>query len=182
MKLINSLVAVTFVLIFLGITKGEYVQLEKPAQNTIETYFLKAKVNGKWVEYNKDEQLSASFGPYIDNVHDGVLSASNIDDNDYSVINSISIIIRQTGRIGVGSYSGGKQFEYGFKGVTLAFMDATTSTMYLTDVASPESFLKINELTNSHVKGIFSGVVINPVNRQKVSITDGEFYLKSNHY
>lgn len=182
MKLINSLVAITFVLIFLGITKGEYVHYEKPVQNTNETYFLKAKVDGKLIEYNKIEQLNASFGPYLDNVHDGVLSASNIDDNDYSVINSISIILRQTQKIGVGSYSGGKQFEYGFKGVTLAFMDATTSAMYLTDVASPESFLKINELTNSHVKGTFSGVVINPINRQKVSITEGEFYIKSTHY
>ncbi|TPV35937.1 hypothetical protein FJ651_03185 [Paucihalobacter ruber] len=182
MKLINSLVAITFVLIFLGITKGEYVQFEKPAQNTIETYFLKAKVNGKWVEYNKNEQLSASFGLYIDNVHDGVLSASNIDDNDYSVTNSISIIIRQTGKIGVGSYSGGKQFEYGFKGVTLAFMDVSQSAMYMTDVDNPESFLKINQLTNTHVKGTFSGVVINPVNRQKVSVTEGEFYIKSAHY
>jgi hypothetical protein len=182
MKLINSLIALTIALIYFGAKQWEGSKNNTPLQTITEAYFLKAKVNGTWIEYTNAEQLSASFGPYIDNVYDGVLSATNSIEDDYSVLNSISIIIRQTGKIGVGSYSGGKQFEYGFKGVTLAYMDSSKSAMYMTDVTNPDSFLKINELTDTFIKGTFSGVLINPINRQKISITDGEFYIKSEHY
>lgn len=182
MKLINSLIAITIALIFLGVKQWERPQAEKSKPNTFESYFLKAKVNGIWIEFNDAEQLNASFGPYIDNVYDGVLSASNTDEENYSVLNSMSIIIRQIGKIGIGSYSGGKQFEYGFKGVTLAYMDASKSAMYMTDVTNPDSFLKINELTDTFIKGTFSGTLINPINKDKISITDGEFFIKSEHY
>lgn len=182
MKLINSLIAITVALIFLGAKQWDGSKNETPIQNETESYFLKAKVNGIWIEFNDADQLSASFGPYIDNVYDGVLSASKADEEDSSVLNSMSIIIRQTGKIGVGSYSGGKQFEYGFKGVTLAYMDASKSAMYITDVTNPDSFLKINELTETFIKGTFSGALINPVNRQKIAITDGEFFIKSAQY
>lgn len=182
MKLINSLMAITIALIFLGAKQWDGSKNEAPIQNETKAYFLKAKVNGIWIEFNDAEQLNASFGPYIDNVYDGVLSASNTDEENYSVSNSMSIIIRQTGKIGVGSYSGGKQFEYGFKGVTLAYMDASKSAMYMTDVTNPDSFLKINELTDTFIKGTFSGALINPVNREKILITDGEFFIKSAQY
>lgn len=182
MKLINSLIAITITLIFLGAKQWDGSKYETPIQNETRAYIMKAKVNGIWVEFNDAEQLTASFGPYIDNVYDGVLSAANMDEESYSVSNSMSIIIRQTGKIGVGSYSGGKQFEYGFKGVTLGYVDASKSAMYITDIANPESFLKISELTQTFIKGTFSGVLINPINKQKISITDGEFFIKSEHY
>lgn len=182
MKLINSLIAITIALIFLGAKQWDGSKNETPIQNETKAYFLKAKVNGIWIEFNDAEQLTASFGPYIDNVYDGVISAAKINDEEHSILNSMSIIIRQTGKIGVGSYSGGKQFEYGFKGVTLGYVDASKSAMYMTDITNPESFLKINELTDTFIKGTFSGVLINPINKEKISIIDGEFFIKSEHF
>lgn len=165
MKFINAFISLTIILNFYGIKHLENSPSDGQNHTRAEAYFLKAKVDGKWIEFHNEEQLSANFGPYIDNVYDGVINVSNINEDNYTVLNSFSIIIRKKGPIGVGSYAGGQQFEYGFKGVTLAYVDASTSTMYLTDTNNPKSFLKINEFTDTFVKGSFSGELINPINK-----------------
>ncbi len=182
MKFITSFIVLTVFLNFYGVSQFDNLSYEIRNQTSTESYFLKAQVNGEWIVFDNSEQLSANFGPYIDNVYDGVISASNINEEDHSILNSISIIIRQKGQIGVGSYSGGQQFEYGFKGITLAYMEASTSTMYLTDTNNPKSFLKINEFTDTVVKGSFSGELIHPINKEKISVTNGEFHIKNSTY
>lgn len=182
MKRISSFIALTIALVCYDVKPQEVIHHENPTQKTTESYFLKAKINGNWIYFNQVDQLNASFGPFIETIYDGVVNASLIDEDDYSVVKNITIIIRYKGKIGVGSYAGGKQFEYGFKGVTLGYMDAATLAMYVTDVTNPASFLKINELNDIFIKGSFAGELINTTNQQKISITDGEFYIKCTNY
>lgn len=166
----------------LGVKKWDSTAVADIDYQTNNTYFLKAKVNGNWVEFNQENELTASFGPYIDKIYDGVVSGSSLETAEPSVIANISVMIRQKGKIGVGSYSGGQFFDYGFKGVTLYYADGKTMAVYVTDVNNPQSFLKISQLTDTHVKGTFSGEVFNIMTKDKISITDGEFNLKNTSF
>lgn len=182
MKLTKPLIAIFITLLLFGAKEQDSTAVTHIDFQTSNTYFLKAKVDGKWITFNQDNELTASFGPYIDNVYDGAIKASSLESAEQSVIANISIMIRQKGKIGVGSYSGGKFFEYGFKGVTLSYAEGKTMAVYVTDVNNPQSFLKITQLSDTHVKGNFSGEVFNITNKNKISITDGEFSLKNTSF
>lgn len=182
MKLTNSLIVISLTLLLFGVKKWDDTAVIDINYQSNDTCFLKAMVNGKWVEYNEGNQLDANFGPFIDNIYDGAISASKIDAEQQTSTNNISISIRQSGKIGIGSYSGVKPFEYGLKGVTISYTDDLNRAIYLTDVNNPMSFLKISEFTDTHIKGTFSGELINSISKTKISITDGEFYIKSNSH
>lgn len=182
MKLNNYFIAITLTLMMFSIKIWDATESDNVDVRATNSYYLKAKVDGAWMEFNQESGLNASFGPYIDTIYDGVINASNFDTEQQSVINSMTIIIRQIGKIGIGSYSGGKVFEYGFKGVTISYTDASNSAIYVTDVNNPQSFLKITETTDTYIKGTFSGESIHIMNKAKIVITEGEFYVRSNSY
>ncbi len=182
MRLTNSLIAISVSLLIFSVKIWDAADSKNIDYQGSGLYYLKAKVDGKWIEFNQDSELSFNFGPFIDIIYDGVINASNLDSGEQSIINSITIMIRQSGKIEVGSYSGGIPFEYGFKGVTMSYTDSHSSAMYVTDLNRPQSFLKISELTDTFIKGTFSGELVNIMSKSKISITDGEFYIRSNPY
>lgn len=145
-------------------------------------YFLKAKVDGKLVEFKTETLLSAEIGSLeigfdIPTVYNLSLSGARQGSNQTALAEVITIILTETTPITEKTYTGLVPFETGFKGVLLAYGLEIEDKAYITDVNDPNVNLQITEIKPTFVKGKFNGVVIEFLSGQTKTITEGEFFL-----
>jgi hypothetical protein len=144
-------------------------------------FFLKAKVNGVLVEFKQADMQFVNIGSSIPGVYELAISAgaSLPDDSGYSEV--ITLIVRDDSPIGVKTYDYLRPFTetgFGLKGFTLGYLNASESLGYVTDVDEEDSALQITELTNTRIRGKFSGIIYEIVSGNTKNITEGEFFLK----
>jgi hypothetical protein len=105
--------------------------------------------------------------------------ASLPDESGFSEV--ITLIVKDDAPIGVKSYDYLRPFTetgFGLKGFVLGYLNASEGLGYVTDVDEEDSKLQITELTNSQIKGKFSGIIYEIVSGNSKNITEGEFFLK----
>ncbi|MFD2203153.1 hypothetical protein [Shivajiella indica] len=144
-------------------------------------FFLKAKVNGALVEFKQEELQLVNVGSAIPGVYEISISAgaSLSDESGYS--EAITLIVRDDSPIGVKTYDYLRPFTetgFGLKGFILGYLNASEGLGYVTDVDEEDSILQITELTNTRIKGKFSGIIYDIVSGNSKNITEGEFFLK----
>jgi hypothetical protein len=140
-------------------------------------YFLKAKVDGKPVEFKTETLLSVEIGSAIPNVYNLSLSGGRQVSGQSALAEVITIILTETTPITEKSYTGLVPFETGFKGVLLGYALEIEDKAYITDVNDPNVNLQITEIKPTFVKGKFSGVVKEFLSGETKTITEGEFFL-----
>jgi hypothetical protein len=141
-------------------------------------YFVKAKVDGKLVEFKTLTLIDGAMGSTLPGVYDLTVSGARQISGQSALAESISIILRVTSPITEKSYSGLEPFEYGFKGVLLGYSLESENRAYTTDGNAANSFLEITEIKDASLKGKFHGVVKDFLSGETKTITEGEFFVK----
>ena len=144
-------------------------------------YFLKAKVDGVLVEFKQEDLQLVNIGATLPGVYEMGISAgaSLPDESGFSEV--ITLIVKDDAPIGVKSYDYLRPFTetgFGLKGFVLGYLNASEGLGYVTDVDEEDSILQITELTNSQIKGKFSGIIYEIVSGNSKNITEGESFLK----
>jgi hypothetical protein len=139
-------------------------------------YFLKAKVDGKVVEFKTETLLSVEIESSLPGVYNLSLSGGRQVSNQSALEEVITIILTETTPITEKSYTGLVPFETGFKGVLLGYSLEVEEKAYITDVNDPNVNLQITEIKDTSVKGKFSGVVMEFLSGETKTITEGEFF------
>lgn len=145
-------------------------------------YFLKAKVDGKLVEFKTETLLSAEMGSIeygldIPKVYNLSLSGAREVSGQTALEEVITIVLTETSPITPKSYTGLVPFETGFKGVLLGYALEAENKAFITDVNDPNVKLEITEMKQNSIKGKFSGVVKEFLSGETKTITEGEFFI-----
>lgn len=140
-------------------------------------YYLKAKVDGRLVEFKSETLLSAQTGSSIPGVHALTLSGGRELSGQSGLEENISIVLTDTSPITEKRYTGLAPFEYGLKGVLLGYALEAEEKAYVTDVNDPSVNLEITAMKQNTIKGKFSGVVKDMLSGGTKTITEGEFFL-----
>lgn len=147
-----------------------------PADTNNYGYFLKAKVDGKMVEFKTATLLSVEIEPGPNGTHSMALSGARQSPGQNSLEESFVIILTETSPITEKSYTGLAPFEFGIKGVLLAYSLDAEDKAYTTDVNNPNVNLEITEIKPTFVKGKFNGQVKDFLSGESKTITEGEFF------
>ena len=141
-------------------------------------YFLRAKVDGKLVEFKTETLLSAEIEPSTSGAYQMTLSGARQSPGQNSLEESIIVVLTETSPITEKSYTGLVPFDetVGLKGVLLGYTLEAEEKAYITDVNDPNVNLQITEIKPTFVKGKFSGVVKEFLSGETKTITEGEFF------
>ncbi|WP_158856441.1 hypothetical protein [Lunatibacter salilacus] len=147
-----------------------------PADTDNSGYFLKAKVDGKIVEFKTETLLSVEIEPGSNGTYSLALSGGRQSSGQNSLEESIAVILTETSPIKEKTYTGLVPFEFGLKGVLLGYALDVEYIAYTTDVKNPNVNLEITEIKPNFVKGKFKEVVIDFLSGKTKTITEGEFF------
>lgn len=147
-----------------------------PADSNNSGYFLKAKVDGKMVEFKTATLLSAEIEPGPNGTYSMALSGGRQSSGQNILEESIVVILTETSPITEKSYEGLVPFEFGLKGVLLGYGLDIEDKIFTTDVTDPNVNLQITEIKPTFVKGKFNGVVKDFLSGESKTITEGEFF------
>jgi hypothetical protein len=134
-------------------------------------YYIRAKIDGAQVEMKEQKTLQGLAG------NNGVQHTAYIE-GENEIQQAITIQFFDLEPVGVGTYSGLEVVEGGnFKGVNIGYIfDATT--VYATAIEGPVSSGTISVLNENEIKGTFSGIIREPLTRETLTVSEGEFYVK----
>lgn len=132
-----------------------------------EEYVMKFKANGAPVVLNVRGSLVAAFAQ-AGTVFNGVFTGS---DN----VSSISLQVYDNKTISATTYSGYKLVGSAIVGALISYNDAK-GTPYTQGSVNPDASVTISEITETTVRGTFSGTLKSAGNPD-ISITEGEFYV-----
>lgn len=154
----------------------------KTIQNNTDEPYIKATINGVEYLFDDEDYLLALNGPTPDGRFSLTITGNVPEDINVASV-AISIIIFSKSDIQQMLYTNGEFVEYGyfgplFIGPQLGFMSQAEMQMWVTDVNNPQSVVDVLELTETGVKGTFSGTLVNPVNKSTTTITNGELFVK----
>jgi len=134
-------------------------------------YYIRAKIDGAQVEMKEQKTLQGLAG------NNGVQHTAYIE-GENEIQQAITIQFFDLEPVGIGTYSGLEVVEGGnFKGVNIGYIfDATT--VYATTIEGPVSSGTISVLNENEIKGTFSGIIREPLTRETLTVSEGEFYVK----
>jgi hypothetical protein len=134
-------------------------------------YYIRAKIDGAQVEMKEQKTLQGLAG------NNGVQHTALIE-GENGTQQAITIQFFDLEPVAVGTYSGLEVVEGGnFKGVNIGYIfDATT--VYATAFEGPVSSGTISVLNENEIKGTFSGIIREPLTRETLTVSEGEFYVK----
>ena len=137
-------------------------------------YFLKAKIDGQWVEFTAEHVIEGTVGPTNHNHGFGAWGRSPDE--------VITIILEDENPVSTKTYSGIETYDTYTLGVTIAYVksqgDNNVPLSYVTDHKKAESTLTITHISDKEAKGTFEGTLINPDTKDKVTLTEGSFLVK----
>jgi|ADurb_Cas_01_Slu_FD_contig_31_2042670_length_1168_multi_5_in_0_out_0_1 hypothetical protein len=133
-------------------------------------YYIRFKANGTQIEYSNQLLLTAAFGQ-SEQFYVVVFSGAN------DASSNISLQIHNDKPITEGSYSGYSIMEGTPKGVIIGYLEKSSNVIFSSGGGpGVEANIKVSELTGTHVKGEFSGVVKSN-GRDDITISDGTFFV-----
>jgi hypothetical protein len=144
---------------------------ETPEEET-GSYFMKAKIDGQWVEFTAGDIVEGNIGPTVFNHGFGAWGSGSD--------RVITIVLEDKNPVVEKSYAGIEMHETYTLGVTIGFVigEGDTPVSYVTNYNDADSRLTITRLTEKEAKGTFSGTLINPVTEAEVKLTEGSFHVK----
>lgn len=159
-----------FLFLLLAVGIGGCSKDEIPEEET-GSYFMKAKIDGQWVNFAADDIVEGNIGPTVFNHGFGAWGSGNGK--------IISIVLEDVNPVGEKSYGGIEMHENYNLGVTIGYLiDAEDPVSYVTNYNDADSQLTITLLNEKEAKGTFSGTLINPVTEAEVNLTEGSFHVK----
>jgi hypothetical protein len=166
----EKLFSLVFLFLLLAVVVGGCSKDETPEEE-IGSYFIKAKIDGQWVEFKEQKTLQGLAG------NNGVQHTAYIE-GENEIQQAITIQFFDLDPVGIGTYSGLEVVEGGnFKGVNIGYiLDA--GTVYATNLQGPVSSATISVLNDKEVKGTFSGIIREPLTQETLTVSEGEFYVK----
>lgn len=168
------------VLFFTLVCTSQEIDTEQPKGDF--AYFVKAKVDGKEVFFNTENYIDGRAGKLMEDLFQGVIRGENPDPGpNLGILEAMTITITDTEPITEGVYTNVEQFKYGFKGVTLGYINTDQGYMFVTNPNEPDSYLRITKLNTQFIQGVFHGTVFDIISEKTLSITDGEFYVPRLH-
>lgn len=143
--------------------------------------YIKVTFNGTEFLFNEKDYLQAFTGIMPDGRHFITITGS-IPDDGMGASEGISIVVYSRDEIGEGIYLDGGFADFGtygnlFVGTQLGFISTSNPAPLATDPNNPESAVEILELNETGVKAVFSGTLINPIDRSTHSISNGELFI-----
>ncbi len=132
-----------------------------------EEYVMKFKSNGSQVVLNVQGSTVAAFAQ-AGTVFNGVFTGS---DN----VSSISLQVYDNKTISATTYSGYKLVGSTIVGALISYNDAA-GTPYTQGSANPDASVTISEITETTVRGTFSGT-LKSAGKPDIAVTDGEFFV-----
>lgn len=152
--------------VFTGCSKDETPEEENG------NYFMKAKIDGQWVEFTAGDIVEGNIGPTIFN--HGFGAWGNGSDQ------TLTIVVEDENPVIEKMYAGIEMHESYTLGVTIgyAIMQGETPLMYVTNPNNADSRLVITYLTEKEAKGTFSSTLIHPATLAEVKLTEGSFFIK----
>ncbi len=144
---------------------------ETPEEET-GNYFMKAKIDGQWVEFSTPDILEGNIGTTIFNHGFGAWGSGSD--------RVITIVLEDENPVVEKSYAGIEMNETYTLGVTISYVigEGDTPVSYVTNYNEADSRLTITLLTEKEAKGTFSGTLINPITKAEVKLTEGSFHVK----
>lgn len=144
---------------------------ETPEEET-GSYFMKAKIDGQWVEFTAGDIVEGNIGPTVFNHGFGAWGSGSD--------RVITIVLEDKNPVVEKSYAGIEMHETYTLGVTIGYTigQEDAPVMYVTNINNADSKLTITLLTEKEAKGTFSGTLINPVTEAEVKLTEGSFHVK----
>ncbi|NLN30669.1 MAG: hypothetical protein GX158_05440 [Bacteroidales bacterium] len=137
-------------------------------------YFLKVKIDGQWVEFTSEDVVEGTAGPSIHNYSFGLWGSSPDE--------VITIVLEDENPVSTGTYSGLEKYDNYTLGVIIAYVkdqgDSNPPDSYVTDPDEAHSILTITHLSDKEAKGTFAGTLINPITKDRVTLTEGSFLVK----
>ncbi len=136
------------------------------------SYFMKAKIDGQWVEFFSPDILGGNIGPTTFNYGFGAWGSSSGK--------IITVVLEDKDPVVEKSYAGIQMQETYTLGVTISYTisEGDTPASYVTNYNDADSRLTITLLTEKEAKGTFSGTLINPVTEAEVKLTEGSFHVR----
>ena len=168
-----------FFLVMLMISVAACSKVDDEPEEEFSEYYLKAKINGTWVEFKTGNQTGSLFGPNGINSKFGGGVWGQISNEA-----ALAIDISDHTPIKVGKYEGYQVFEspeFYWIGARIGFTGTAneTITIWVTDPDNPVSTVTITHITDKEVKGTFSGTIVNPANKQNAAqVTEGSFFVE----
>jgi hypothetical protein len=169
-KIVNPITAFCLILLFAFVFAG-CSKDETPEEET-GNYFMKAKIDGQWVEFSSPDVLEGNIGPTIFNHGFGAWGSGSD--------RVITIVLEDENPVVEKSYAGIEIHDTYTLGVTIGYVigEGDTPVSYVTNYNDADSRLTITLLTEKEAKGTFSGTLINPVTKAEVKLTEGSFHVK----
>ncbi|MEE4285236.1 MAG: hypothetical protein V2I31_03775 [Mariniphaga sp.] len=134
-------------------------------------YFMRFKANGTLVEYTNQLGLAASFAQ-SGNQHVSTISGWNDASSNFS------LLLYNLAPIAESTYSGYSVSVDGTVGVLFAHKEKESEAVFSSGVTPDyDARITISELTETGVKGTFSGL-IKAAGYPDISITEGAFFVK----
>ncbi len=175
-----------------GCKKGE-----SPIKEETGDYYIRFKVDGAQKSYTAqipNNMVGFFLLPEYNFYTAAITGLNNLQDAQVvPVKNSISISVRSKEAIKTNvDYQLQNPVPYSginFSGIELVYTDEQGESFaavllrsnYPSIFVGDEAMVRFTEITSSHAKGIFSATAYSTRNKAEISITDGEFYLKSHH-
>ncbi|MGF1638573.1 MAG: hypothetical protein ACFCUU_15960 [Cyclobacteriaceae bacterium] len=177
-QLLFAMMSIALISFGCGANDEQDMDLDLDKDDNASGYFLKAKVDGKLVEFKTETLLDGGMSSTIPGVYVLSLSGAREISGQAALAESITIVLTETSPITQKSYSGYAPFENGFKGVLLGYALDVEDKIYTTDITNVESVLEITEIKASFIKGKFNGVVKDFLSGDTKTISEGEFFVK----
>jgi hypothetical protein len=170
------LLAVVVGIMALGCGSKEDQDMD-PNKNDSGVYFMKAKVDGKLVEYKDQDLLGAFIGLSAPGVYTLTLIGGKDAEGQNGLEETITIILHDRAPITQKSYSGVTMNDDFLAGVFIGYIVGENDKFYITDPQDSDSFLELTEIKSGSIKGKFRGKVKDLASGTIKSITDGEFFV-----
>lgn len=152
--------------------------------NNSGAFYMKAKVDGKLVEFIQQDLLYMDAGETLPGIFEAAIVGGEEEADQSGLKEGITITIKDTSPIAVKTYDYLEPFTetgYGLKGAVLGYINSTELKLFVSDVDEEDPLVQITELTNTYAKGKFSGKIYDILSGSSKVIAEGEFYVKRNN-
>ncbi len=157
------------ILLLLIVSTAFFSCNDKDEKEPVVEYFIRATVNGEAV-YFSDQNTLWSNALHYEEQHEFNIYGS------IGEIIGITIQMLDNQPIAPGIYSGLAETDTHFEGVRIIYTDDLNN--YITDANEPTGMVEITELTQTEIRGTFSGVLVNLNKTQHLTITNGQFFVR----
>ena len=144
-------------------------------------YYIQAKVDGKLIKFNDTDLLQFSMVRIMAGVHQASIVGGELDEVANGSRGGFTNFIKESDPIPTKRYDFLEPFDetgFGLKGATIGYYTEGHQKNYVSDVEKEAPVVIISELTGEYARGTFEGKIYDIVQKDMVTITEGEFLVE----